>query len=174
METKDFFCIRESFFCKRMTLWRWLYPKLSKCPSPQGIHSPPNTRFLGSTWVHTTNGTSISWAVFEGLMVVSNRQTHTHTHTHRDTMLHLQRQVAALQLTWAAIADCPHIWNTRRVSFAWHYSLSLSWQSTINTQPQLFRKSTRAETTTVKIIRSWSSTSMHIQYATLMCAQKLT
>jgi len=105
---------------------------------------------------------------------VQQTDRHTHTHTHRDTMLHLQRQVAALQLTWAATADCPHIWNTRRVSFAWHYSLSLSWQSTINTQPQLFRKSTRAETTTVKIIRSWSSTSMHIRYATLMCAQKLT
>jgi len=75
----------------------------------------------------------------------THTDTHTHTHTHRDTMLHLQRQVAALQLTWAAIADSPHIWNTRRVSFAWHYSLSLSWQSTINTQPQHFRKSTRED-----------------------------
>ena len=41
---------------------------------------PPNTRFLGSTRVHTQNCSLIGSAVLAQLLVVTNRHTHTHTH----------------------------------------------------------------------------------------------
>ena len=41
-----------------------------------------STRFLGPIWANILNGTSISWAVFVGLMIVNNKDTHTQTTEH--------------------------------------------------------------------------------------------
>ena len=42
----------------------------------EGSESPPITWFLGPTWVHTQNGTSIGLVILAQLMVVTNRHTH--------------------------------------------------------------------------------------------------
>jgi len=55
----------------------WVYPGLApfrpqNCP---GIWTPSNMSFLGPTQVHLPNDILIGSAVFEGLVVVTNRQT---------------------------------------------------------------------------------------------------
>jgi len=49
-------------------------------PYHGGSQPPTNTRFLGPTWVSTTNSISLSSAAFAGLTNPTNRQTDTHTH----------------------------------------------------------------------------------------------
>ena len=62
--------------------WGWICPP--KLPLP--LRDPPNVWLLGPTRVHNPSGISIGSAIFAGLTVVSNRQTHRqtmiHTHTH--------------------------------------------------------------------------------------------
>ena len=62
--------------------WGWICPP--KLPLPLG--DPPNVWLLAPTRVHNPSGISIGSAIFAGLTVVSNRQTHRqtmiHTHTH--------------------------------------------------------------------------------------------
>ena len=62
--------------------WGWICPP--KLPLPLG--DPPNVWLLVPTRVHNPSGISIGSAIFAGLTVVSNWQTHRqtmiHTHTH--------------------------------------------------------------------------------------------
>jgi len=68
---------------------------------------PPNTRFLGSTRVHTQNCSLIGSAVLAQLLVVTNRHTHTHTHTDSRTTLRLRASSATQQL----VSNC---WSYRQ------------------------------------------------------------
>ena len=143
----------------------------------EGSESPPITWFLGPTWVHTQNGTSIGLVILAQLMVVTNR------HTHRPRNTGNNRPHLFSPCVWCSLIIVSCGGEGFRLCLPWSTSLNVWrywWQMTIRLVMSMLKVCVRCRwlqrlryrTTTSQLFHHNLETA-HNSGFNLFCTQKL-